>query len=85
MVTREEILGKGVIELRVSRSGMLQNEEFVVKRIDSAFGKYVALEVNKYIDLKELIRISEDYHLPVFAKNGRIFPKGTSTKDFVGL
>ncbi len=85
MATREELLGKGRGEIRVYRAGMYQNEEFVVKRIDSPFGKYAVLEVNKFIDLKELLRISEECQLPVYAKNGKVFPKGKSTKDFVGL
>ncbi len=85
MVTREEILKLGKAELKVTRSGMMQREEFIVKRIDSAFGKYAVLEVDKFIDLKELLRIAEEHQLPVFAKNGKVFPKGKGTRDFVGL
>ncbi len=85
MATREEILQSGKGEIRVFRAGMYQREEFRVKRIDSPFGKYAVLELDKFADLKELLRISEEYGLPVFSKNGKIFPKGKSAKDFVGL
>lgn len=85
MATREEVLKHGKVEIRVSRSGMMQREEFAVKRIESGFGKYAALEIDKYVDLKELMRVAEEYRLPVFAKNGKIFPRGTSPRDFVGL
>ncbi len=84
-ISREEILRKGRGEIRVMRSGMLQNEDFVVKRITSPLGTYAILEVDKIIDIKELLRLSQEYNLPVFAKNGKVFPRGTSTKDFVGL
>ncbi|MFH0818160.1 MAG: hypothetical protein V1909_06035 [Candidatus Micrarchaeota archaeon] len=85
MMNREEILANGKGEIRVYRAGVYQREEFKVKRIDSPFGRYAALELDKFVDLKELVRVSEEYKLPVFAKNGKAYPKGTSSKDFVGL
>jgi hypothetical protein len=85
MAGREELLKAGKGEIRVFRSGMYQREDFSVKRIDSPFGKYVVLEVDKIIDVKELVRVAEEYQLPVCAKNGKVFPRGKSVKDFVGL
>lgn len=85
MGDREEMLKNGKGEIRVFRAGMYQREEFLVKRIGSPFGTYAVLELDKFIDLKELLRISEEYRLPIFSKNGKVFPKGTSAKDFVGL
>jgi hypothetical protein len=85
MPTREEILAKGKGEIRVKRAGMLQREEFVVKRLQSPLGVYATLEVDKFVDLTELVRLAEELKLPVFAKNGKVFPKGTSPKDFLGL
>jgi hypothetical protein len=85
MATRDEILRDGKGEIRVLRSGMLQREEFLLRRIDSPYGKYAALELDKFVDLKELLRISSEYDLPVFAKNGKVFPRGKSPKDFAGL
>jgi hypothetical protein len=85
MATREEVLKNGKGEIRVMRSGMLQREEFLVKRVDSPHGRYAVLEVDKFIDLKELLRIAEEYKLPIYAKNGKVFPKGSSPRDFVGL
>lgn len=85
MATREEILKNGKGEIRVMRSGMLQREEFLVKRIESPHGTYAVLESDKFIDLKELLRIVEEYNLPVYAKNCKVFPKGKSPRDFVGL
>jgi hypothetical protein len=85
MVTREKILKDGKGEIRVMRAGMLQREEFIVRRIDSPLGRYAVLEVDKFIEIKELIRVAEEYKLPIFAKNGKVFPRGTSSKDFAGL
>ena len=85
MVTREELLRNGKGEIRVMRAGMLQREEFLLRRIDSPHGKYAILELDKFVDLKELLRVSEEYNLPVFAKNGKVFPRGKSPKDFAGI
>ncbi len=83
--TREEILRDGTVDVKVMRSGTLQFQEFVVKRISSSMGVYAILEIDKFVDLSELIAVAEEIQLPIKAKNGLIFPRGKTTKDFVGL
>ncbi|NYZ78711.1 hypothetical protein H0N99_01035 [Candidatus Micrarchaeota archaeon] len=78
-------LKAGKIDIKVMRSGTLQFQEFVIKRIPSPVGAYPVLSVDKFIDMSELLRLAEEYQLPVSAKNGTAFPKGKISKDFVGL
>jgi hypothetical protein len=78
-------LKAGKVDIRVTRSGTLQFQEFVVKRLPLPIGQYAVLFVDKFIDMSELLRLAEEYQLPVSAKNGTAFPKGKTSKDFVGL
>ncbi len=78
-------LKAGKVDIKVMRSGTLQFQEFVIKRIPSPVGAYPVLSVDKFIDMSELLRLAEEYQLPVSAKNGTAFPKGKTSKDFAGL
>ncbi|MEM3555433.1 MAG: hypothetical protein QXF56_01810 [Candidatus Micrarchaeia archaeon] len=80
-----DALKKGKVDIKVMRSGTLQFQEFVVKRIPSPVGAYPVLSIDKFIDMSELIRLAEEYQLPISAKNGTVFPKGKTSKDFAGL
>ena len=81
----KQILSKGKVELRVRRAGVIQLQDFVVKKGMSPAGEYPYLFLDKFIDLSELLRIAEELQLPVTAKNGSVFPKGKSSKDFAKL
>lgn len=80
-----DALRKGKVDIKVMRSGTLQFQEFVVKRIPSPVGAYPVLFVDKFVDMGELLRLAEEYQLPISAKNGTVFPKGKTSKDFAGL
>ncbi|MEM3400318.1 MAG: hypothetical protein QXP42_05800 [Candidatus Micrarchaeia archaeon] len=82
---RAEILKNGKVKIRVKRSGMYQQIEFVVERINSPMGIYPVLKTDKFIDLSEGVRIAEELMLPVKTKNGVFFPRGKGAGDFVGL
>jgi len=75
----------GKVDIKVMRSGTLQFQEFQIKRIPSPVGPYAVLSVDKFIDMSELLRLAEEYQLPVSAKNGTAFPQGKTSKDFAGL
>lgn len=83
--TIQEILAKGKAEIRVKRAGVHQRQDFLVKRGMSPEGQYPYLFIDKFVDLGELIRVAEEYGLPVTAKNGSVYPKGKSSKDFAHL
>lgn len=78
-------LKAGKVDIKVMRSGTLQFQEFVVKRIPSPVGAYPVLSVDKFIDMSELLRLAEECQLPISAKNGTAFPRGKTSKDFAGL
>ena len=80
-----DALKNGKVDIKVMRSGTLQFQTFEVRRIDSPIGKFPVLFLDKFVDMSELLRVAEEFQLPVFTKNGQIFPKGKSSKDFVGL
>ncbi|MFH1285026.1 MAG: hypothetical protein ABIH99_00410 [Candidatus Micrarchaeota archaeon] len=84
-IDRARILEDGKVELKVLRSGTIQFEEFKVKRIPSPAGAYAVLEVDKIIDMAELARLAEECQLPIFAKNAKMFPPGTSSRNFLNL
>ncbi|MCX6776396.1 MAG: hypothetical protein NTY73_00255 [Candidatus Micrarchaeota archaeon] len=81
----KDALKAGKVDIRVMRSGTLQFQEFVIKRLPLPIGQYPVLSVDKFIDMSELLRLAEEYQLPVSAKNGTAFPRGKTAKDFVGL
>lgn len=80
-----EIIAKGKIDIRVKRSGVIQFQEFIVKKGMSPAGEYPYLFIDKFVDLSALVRVAEEYGLPVTAKNGRVFPRGKMAKDFAHL
>jgi hypothetical protein len=78
-------LKAGKVDIKVMRSGTLQFQEFVVKRIPSPVGAYPVLFIDKFVDMSELLKLAEEYQLPISAKNGNVFPRGKTSKDFAGL
>lgn len=78
-------LKSGEVMIRVKRMGMYQVLPFKVERYDSPGGKVPCLKTDRAIELPELLRISEEFGLPVCSKDSRVFPKGKMEKDFAGL
>ncbi len=82
---RKEALEKGEMDIRAKRAGMFQKLTFKLVRHNTAFGKVPYLTLDRFLDISELMRISEEYSLPVQAKNGKVFPRGKKESDFAGL
>ncbi len=82
---RGETLAKGEIDVRVKRTGMFQHVVFKVVRKDTPVGKVPYLKLDRFLDLSELMRVSEEYQLPIDAPNGKIYPRGKRESDFAGL
>ncbi len=80
-----EALQKGEISIRVKRSGMFQLLPFKLARRDTPLGKVPYLVLDRFLDLSELMRVSEEYQLPVESPVGKVFPRGKKETDFVGL
>ena len=84
-ISRDDILKAGKAEIRVKHVGIIQFQEFTVKRIPSPIGPYPVLFLDKFIDASEGVRVAEETQLPVQTKNGVFFPKGKASRDFAGL
>ena len=81
----QEAVEKGQMELKVWRAGALQWVAFAARRFPLGNVQHLALVTDKFVDLGELVRLAEETGLPVFAANGRVFPKGKTAADFIGL
>ncbi|MFA5382639.1 MAG: hypothetical protein WC356_05700 [Candidatus Micrarchaeia archaeon] len=84
-MNREELLKKGEILIEIKKTGIKQRVTFRIIKEDTPEGKIPFLTAEKFIDLPELIKICEEYQLPIKAKNGKLFPKGKMAKDFINL
>ncbi|MCL5412404.1 MAG: hypothetical protein M1474_02055 [Candidatus Marsarchaeota archaeon] len=81
----KRIISEGGTRVRVRRAGMLQFQEFKIRRVPIGGASFVELWLDRVIDTSELIRLANELRLPVEAQNGRVFPDGLGAKDFVGL
>jgi len=82
---QKEVLSKGKVELLVRRKGSLQRLTFFITREKISTGEVPYLTTDKQIELPELIRISEEYQLPVKSLDRKVFPRGKAANDFVNL
>ena len=64
---------------------MFQLLEFKLVRRDTPLGKVPFLALDRYLDMAELVRVAEEYQLPVESPVGKVFPRGKKETDFVGL
>ncbi len=78
----KSILQQGSIKIRVSRSGMLQQLTFTVRRTTEGNITYTELFTARIVDVFELLKVANEAGLPVSAPNGHAFPTGTSAMDF---
>ncbi|MEK6979226.1 MAG: hypothetical protein AABW86_03305 [Candidatus Micrarchaeota archaeon] len=85
--SREEILKQGFVEVRVNINGFLQRHKLIVEKQQTPNGAvpYLTLESRYYAPSTELLRIANEFQLPVRSKDGVFFPKGKMSKDFIGL
>lgn len=82
---RKTALEKGAVEERVKRFGIFQKLSFRLSRRKTPVGDVPYLVADRVVDLPELIRLSEEYGLPIDSPNGKIFPRGKKESDFAGL
>jgi len=82
---QSEALAAGEISIRVKRSGIFQVLPFKLMRRKTATGEVPYLVLDRFLDVSELLRISEEYCLPIESPAGKVFPRGKKEQDFVGL
>jgi hypothetical protein len=82
---RASALKNGEVEIRVKRMGMYQVLPFKIERRDTPSGKAPYLCSDRAIEMPELVRIANEFDLPVCAQKNRVFPRGKTESDFAGL
>ncbi|MCX6770610.1 MAG: hypothetical protein NTX79_00995 [Candidatus Micrarchaeota archaeon] len=80
-----QALKKGEVDIRLKRMGMYQVLPFKIERRDTPGGKVPYLCSDRAIEMPELVRIANEYGLPVCAQKNRVLPRGKMEKDFAGL
>ncbi len=78
----KEALRSGSVKIRVMRSGIFQQMTFVTKKVRAGNIEYMELFIGRVIDTGEIIRLANEFGLPVEAQNGKAFPEGRSASDF---
>jgi len=82
---RAEVLKKGEVDIRLKRMGMYQVLPFKIERRDTPLGKVPYLCSDRAIEMPELVRISNEFDLPVCAQKNKVLPRGKMENDYVGL
>jgi len=78
-----EKVRKEGIKIRVKRSGVYQQITFQLREETKGNIKFIELFTDKNIDLSEIIKIANEYDIPIRAKNGIAFPEGKDIMDFI--
>ncbi|MEK6982913.1 MAG: hypothetical protein AABX38_08315 [Candidatus Micrarchaeota archaeon] len=82
VISKEQIISNGFIELQVKFSGVIQRHKFIVKKEKTGFGEVIFLVVNANLPPAEMARLSKELDFPIKSINSTAFPPGKSAKDF---
>jgi len=82
---RAEALSKGEVVVQVKRNSIMQKLTFRLVRKKTNDGEVPYLVLDKFLDVSELVRVAEEYQLPVESPVGKIYPKGKKEIDFLGI
>lgn len=80
--SKEDILRRGFIYVKVVVSGLRQNHKLTVVRERSVHGWIVYLEGRYAIPKAEMVRLANELQLPVRSKGVEVFPEGRMPQDF---
>ncbi|MGC8567715.1 MAG: hypothetical protein ACP5RP_00110 [Candidatus Micrarchaeia archaeon] len=81
--SKDEIIKRGFVKIRVKRAGMLQQLSFSVKKVEIENSYYNELYSPRLVELSEIERIADLMGMPVEAGGKRAFPKGKTALDFI--
>jgi hypothetical protein len=82
MISKEEILRRGYVDVKVRVSGLRQSHRMEVVREKTSAGVVPFLVSKYYIPTMELVRLAEELQLPVKHKDTVVYPKGTMAGHF---
>lgn len=82
MISREEILSRGFVDVKVFVSGLRQSHRLTIERERMVQGLVPFLVCKHYIPTAELLRLAEQLQLPIKCRDVRVFPPGKMAGDF---
>ncbi|NYZ73785.1 hypothetical protein H0O00_01455 [Candidatus Micrarchaeota archaeon] len=82
MISKEEILRRGYVDVKVFVSGLRQSHRMEVVREKTSQGMVPFLVSKHYIPTAELVRLAEELQLPVKHRDIAVFPKGKMAGHF---
>ena len=83
MISKEEILKRGYVDVKVFVSGLRQSHRLNVVREQTSRGMIPFLMSQYYIPTPELVRLAEELQLPLKHKDVVVFPRGKMAGHFV--
>ena len=84
MTSAEEILKKGFVDVKVFVAGLRQSQRLEVVKQTTAQGTVPFLVCKHYVPATELVRLAEEFRLPIRHKDTVVFPRGTTPSSFTG-
>ncbi len=82
MISKDEILRRGYVDVKVFVSGLRQSHRLTIERQKTAHGMVPFLVCKYYIPTTELVRLAEELQLPLKHKDTVVFPKGKMPTHF---
>ncbi|VVC04382.1 Uncharacterised protein [Candidatus Bilamarchaeum dharawalense] len=82
MTSKQEILKQGFVDVKVFVAGLRQSHRLEVQKQKTAHGDVPFLVCKHYIPATEMVRLAEEFQLPIKHKDTVVFPKGTMPSTF---
>ena len=71
------------IEIRIKVGGIYQRKKFELSKIKHPQGMMKCLIADNNVIPLELLKIANEYNIPVKNSSVTVFPKGKTAKDFI--
>jgi len=82
MISKEEILRRGYVDVKVFVSGFRQSHRLQIVREKTVQGLVPYLVCSHYVPAPELMRLAEELQLPIKCRTVTVFPKGKMAGHF---
>jgi hypothetical protein len=83
LISKEEILARGYVDVKVFVAGLRQSHRLNVVREQTSRGMIPFLMSQYYIPTPELVRLAETLQLPLKHKDVVVFPRGKMAGHFM--
>lgn len=82
MISKEEILRRGYVDVKIYVSGLRQSHRLTVTYEKTPHGMVPFLVSKYYVPTTELVRLAEELQLPMKHNQMVVFPRGTMPAHF---